>query len=165
MRRARLAQSCKASPPFLPRPRTLLFLNLIIVFPLAHPLPPENISGFFYVDYLITFSTPVSQFGLAVVGPQYLGNTLTAYDTGNQVLESLPVPYDSGGTASFFAGFVHSSNDIAKVVLSHVDYDYIGIDNVSYYLQPVPAPPTLLLLGSGLLGLVGLGRRKFFPKS
>lgn len=29
---------------------------------------------------------------------------------------------------------------------------------------PVPVPPTLLLFGSGLAGLVGLGRRKFFKK-
>ena len=40
-----------------------------------------------------------------------------------------------------------------------------GIDNVNVNIAPVPVPPTILLMGSGLLGLVGYNRKRFSKKS
>ena len=40
-----------------------------------------------------------------------------------------------------------------------------AISHVSIYGTPVPEPATMLLLGSGLIGLAGLGRKKLFKKS
>lgn len=39
-----------------------------------------------------------------------------------------------------------------------------SLSHVSYFGQPIPEPATMLLLGSGLLGLAGYGRKKFFKK-
>jgi hypothetical protein len=53
----------------------------------------------------------------------------------------------------------HSAADLSFLLEANADDETIWVDNIKFEGSPVPVPGAVWLLGSGLVGLVGLRRR------
>jgi hypothetical protein len=126
-----------------------------------------GVNGNFLTFYPLTMTFDAPQSSIAFTGGDVGGDldqfTVTAYDVNNVVLGVFVTPV-FGGTnpsqnfmADQFTVQLNFLGGMKTVVVSNAIPAGIGIDNVQFCETPLPQ--SVLLLGSGLFGLIGLGRR------
>jgi hypothetical protein len=89
--------------------------------------------------------------------------TIAVYDASHTLIESFNLTWNFNNTACIdcgqLLGFVESTPDISFLTLTD---NYVGLVNLTtnFNTSTTPEPSSLLLLGSGVLGLAGMIRRK-----
>jgi len=112
-------------------------------------------------DMRIDFVTPVTAFGFYLIDNDFTGVRISAFDASGTLLETLIAPQVSEGGRTYRGIKAPMGSTISYLIIDGedgVDLDSSFIDDLSF--TPVPLPGTLLLLGTGLVGLAGI-RRNF----
>jgi hypothetical protein len=106
-----------------------------------------------------SFAKPITAFGLWLTGVQTVFTTTFTLTFNDGTAQTLNLPINTNGGTSYY-GFTDTAS-FSNITITNLSNDAWGQDLVSYSTQStVPEPSSLLLLGSGALGLAGLIRRK-----
>jgi hypothetical protein len=140
--------------------------------------PFNAVTNFTNSGNYVTFAPIVIRFDLlqdfvAVVGGDRGGDqdqfTIKAYDDANNLLASFTTPVFGGNPIdpNVMVDFYTAQFDLGSAVIRTLEISDainagIGIDNVVFHNVPIPG--SVLLMGSGLLGMLGLARKKIWSR-
>ncbi len=107
------------------------------------------------------FTTPTEYLGFWITGVQTVFTSTFTLTINGPDAGTWDIPINVSGGAQYF-GITDVGGSFTMATISNISNDAWGIDDVSYNagVSAVPEPSSLLLLGSGVLGLAGVIRRK-----
>jgi hypothetical protein len=126
----------------------------------------ESVGAFVPINLRFDFSNPLSAWGVDLasfanatsVQVEVFGPNPT-----DAALASFHFPHGSGSPVSDFFGFHITDGLLADHIVFSIaagsGYETIGMDNIAY-VSAIPVPAAIWLFGSGMLGLIGIARRK-----
>lgn len=120
-------------------------------------------NGYMIGDFTFDFATPVNGFGF-FFGASDDPWTLRAYDSANNLLETLLISPVNGSNAGDFFGIL--ANGVTRATLTGPGSDHVFLDNFTTGgagpISAVPEPATwaMMIAGFGLAGAAIRGRRR-----
>jgi hypothetical protein len=113
---------------------------------------PSLVSSLSQIGAAVTTSTDVSVATTTYIGPQTIM-------VGDNQLQSFTIPAGGVDYDTLITSLIHQliTTTTTNTYLTKDVYELVGVPGAA---TPVPEPATILLLGAGLIGLAGYGRKR-----